>query len=101
MNASILETACVEMARRRRQLGNVLSTDGFGGVVNRVRAKAADWIRPRGLDWPVFPDDVIAADLSRPPVVRARKAAANGTICVNWIMSPPGIGSGECRWRRC
>jgi O-antigen biosynthesis protein len=94
MNASILETACVEMARRGRQLGNVLSTDGYGGVVNRVRAKAADWIRPRDLNWPVFPEDVIAADLGRAPVIRARKAAASDAICVNWIMSPPGVGSG-------
>ena len=94
MNASILETACIEMARRGRQLGTVLSTDGYGGVVNRLRAKAADWIRPRGLDLPVFPDDVIAADLSRMPVIRARKAATGDTTCINWIMSPPGIGSG-------
>jgi hypothetical protein len=94
MNASILEAARIEMARRSRQLGGILATDGYQGLINRARRKAADWLRPSTLVWPVFPEDVIAADLSRPPLIRVRRAEPGDPILVNWVMSPPSAGSG-------
>lgn len=94
INAPILRAAGVEMARRSRQLGGILTTSGYRGLINRVRTKASEWIRPSDLVWPLFPEDAIAADLSRPPIVRARRAKLTEPILVNWVMSPPGIGSG-------
>lgn len=43
MNASILEAASIEMACRSRQLGGILATDGYRGLINRARTKAADF----------------------------------------------------------
>lgn len=94
MNASILEAARIQMARRGRQLSGILATDGYRGLINRARSKAADWLRPSDLVWPLFPEDAIAADLSRPPAVRRRWAEPGDPLFVNWVMSPPGIGSG-------
>ena len=94
MRASILGTAGIEIGRRGRQLGGILATDGYRGLINRVRTKVADWIRPRALVWPVLTEDVINADLARPPFARVRRAEIVDPVLVNWVMSPPGIGSG-------
>lgn len=94
INASILRAAGVEMARRSRQLGGILATSGYRGLINRMRTKASEWIRPSDLVWPLFPEDAITADLSRPPFACARRTNLTGPILVNWVMSPPGIGSG-------
>lgn len=91
---STLQAARVQVARRSRQLGGILARDGYRGLINRARSKAADWLRPRDFAWPVFPEDVIAADLSRPPLTRERRAEVVNPIAVNWVMSPPGAGSG-------
>lgn len=94
MNASLLGTAYVETSRRRRQLWNLVATQGSRALLDRVRLKAANWIRPSSLDWPVLPEDVISADLNRAPIFRTRSAAAQDALRMNWIMSPPGIRSG-------
>lgn len=54
MNASILEAARIEMARRSRQLGGILSMGGCRELINRARTKAAALLRPRDRVRPVF-----------------------------------------------
>ncbi|WP_454857705.1 rhamnosyltransferase WsaF family glycosyltransferase [Rhizobium binxianense] len=93
MTIAILSAARLQIGRRSRQVSRFLATDGYGAIIDRARAKASDWLRPRNVVWPVFPDDVIAADLTRPPpttVPRIRSAP----IAVNWVIGAAGPGSG-------
>ena len=91
---SAFHAARLQVDRRSRQIRDIVATEGYGAVVDRVRSKASDWIRPRNYTWEVFPDDVVAADLSRPPLVSAPRVAAGEPITINWVMGPAGPGSG-------
>ncbi|THK39041.1 glycosyltransferase family 1 protein [Ensifer sp. MPMI2T] len=94
MTAYVLSQARLQIGRRARQFRDVLAKDGYRGIVTRVRLKASDWIRPRTVVWPVFPDDVLAADLSRPPARAVPPIARGQPIVVNWVMEASGPGSG-------
>ncbi|WP_244742641.1 rhamnosyltransferase WsaF family glycosyltransferase [Mesorhizobium sp. L-8-10] len=94
MTASILNAARLQFGRRSRQVSGILATDGYRGIVDRVRSKASDWVRPRNGILEVFPDDVMAADLSQPFRAEVPKIAPGGPISVNWVTHPAGPGSG-------
>lgn len=89
MNASILEAARIEMTLRRRQLGGIVAMDGYRELINRARSKAADLLRPRDRVWPVFLEDLIAANLNRPPLTRASRVERVDAMPVRWVMSRP------------
>ncbi len=91
---SAFQAARLQVDRRSRQVRDIVATEGYGALVDRVRAKASDWIKPRNFTWEVFPDDVIAADLTRPPPVSVPRVAAGEPITINWVMGPAGPGSG-------
>lgn len=93
MTIAILNATRLQVGRRSRQISRFLATDGFGSIVDRARSKASDWLRPRNVDWPVFPDDVMAADLTRPPPAMVPKIG-DTPIAVNWVMAAAGPGSG-------
>lgn len=92
--ASVVNAARLQLGRRARQFSAILAKDGYQGIVRRVRLKASDWIRPRSVVWSVFPEDVMAADLLRPPVTVVPKIAPGEPIVVNWVMEASGRGSG-------
>ncbi|MGI6850724.1 rhamnosyltransferase WsaF family glycosyltransferase [Mesorhizobium sp. 1B3] len=92
--ASALGAMHRQASRRARQLVNILAKGGYKEVVFRVRSKASDWVRPRGVVWPVFPEDVMAADLTRPKKIVFPKITPGEPIAVNWVTGPAGPGSG-------
>jgi len=94
LTGSMLNSARVQIIRRSRQLGDIIAKDGYREVVNRVRASVADRVRPRGVTWHVFPDEVMSADLSRPPMVATPKAGPGEQLVVNWVVGSAGPGSG-------
>lgn len=92
--ASLFSQARLQIGRRGRQVSDILATDGYRGVIRRVRLKAADWIRPRNVVWDVPPEDVIAADLSMPRVAMVKEIVPGEPIVVNWVMGAANPGSG-------
>ena len=82
MNASILEAARIEMARRR-QLGGILARDGYRELINRARMKAVHLLRPRDRVWPVFFEDGIATNLNRPSLTRA--GSVEPVDAIRWV----------------
>ena len=94
MIASILNATRLQAARRSRQVKGILATEGHRGITNRARTVVSDWMRPRDIVWPVLPDDVLAADLSRPFQAKALRVASGEQISINWVTSPAGPGSG-------
>jgi glycosyltransferase involved in cell wall biosynthesis len=91
---SALGSARLQIDRRTRQIFGLLASEGYKGVVDRVRAKASESIKPRNITWEVFPEDVIAADLERRAPISVPKTVAGEPIRINWVMGPAGPGSG-------
>jgi len=58
-----------------------------------VRAKIAGLLGPPE-ELPVRRTDVLAADIPNPPARRVLARAADGSLTVNWVMTPPARGSG-------
>ena len=88
----------VGFTNRVRQSRRLLRIEGAGAVVDRVRQRAADKIRPSG---------AMRLVVSRKDVVRAAEVARNGwrlpapaprrsgePLTVAWVSTPPGPGSG-------
>src|SRR4051794_38009489 len=71
---SVLGTVRLQVARRRRQLSDILAKDGFRGLIIRTRVKVSDVIRPQAPVWHVLRDDVTSADLKNPLAPRMFKA---------------------------
>lgn len=94
MATSILNTARLQLGRRGRQVGAILAADGYKGIIDRARSKASDWVRPRNPNWEVFPEDVLAADLSAPFQPDVPKVRPGEPIAINWVEHPAGPGSG-------
>lgn len=91
---SVLGTVQRQVGRRARQVADILSKGGYREIVDRVRSKASDMMRPRGVVWPVFPEDVMKADLTRPKTFAVPQAKAGEPIAVNWVVGAAGPGSG-------
>jgi glycosyltransferase involved in cell wall biosynthesis len=94
MARSLLNSASVQIARRRRQLTNIWAVEGHRGITDRLRTAVATWMRPKRVAWPVLPEDVLAADLSRPRPMPISRVVLGDSISINWVTTPSGPGSG-------
>lgn len=94
MTASVLSSARLQIGRRTRQFSDILAKDGYRGIIHKARSKASDWVRPRKVVWPVFPEDVLAADLAHPFMARVPKVVRDKPIETNWVIGAAGPGSG-------
>lgn len=83
-----------QIGRRYRQLLTLWSNQGAAGLTKRLRMAAAERISPKELQWPVDRRDVLAADLSKPPVRRAPEVEPGHPITLNWVTIPAGPKSG-------
>lgn len=68
--------------------------DGCGTLVTRARSKISEWIKPKAFIWPVFPQDVLNADFTRPAIFAGPVVEDGAPIKINWVVGPPGPGSG-------
>ena len=91
---STIEQTKVQLGRRYRQLHDLWRADGLGGITDRVRRVAAEWLAPKNGVMPVRRADVLAADLFQPfqPVIP--KIVPGQRVIVNWVTTPAGPGSG-------
>ena len=89
-----LRRAGTQAARRLRQLYSTLQREGVLGVRRRVQGAAANWLLPKEVISPVRASDVLAADLSQPFHPAPRRRGAAGPLVLNWVTTPPGLGSG-------
>lgn len=82
-----------EFARRGRQAARIVGDGGPRGLAERALAKAVKSL-PATPEIPeVRREDVLGADLTNPPAV-ALADRADDRLTMNWVMSPPGPGSG-------
>lgn len=88
------QTAGDRLGRRYRQFRDIWQAEGPEGVSARVRSAASRWLAPPQTGLPVRKADVIAADLSRPFKAPIPALAQGRPIRANWVMAPPGPGSG-------
>jgi len=91
---SVLELAQLQIGRRYRQFKGIWSAKGLRGITDRVRTVTAQRLLPKEGVLPVDPDDVLAADLSRPLQVRIPKVNAGEPLVINWLMVPAEPKSG-------
>lgn len=94
MALSFLNSALVQTARRGRQLTNIWVAEGQRGITERVRTAVARWMRPKRIEWPVLPEDVLAADLSRLDPRSISRIIPGDAMSINWVTTPSGPGSG-------
>src|SRR6478752_3981410 len=94
MSASVLNSTRLEIGRRGRQVREILATEGYQSLLDRTRSKLSDWIKPQTYTWPVFPDDVVAADLTQPRSVGVPKIIEDEPIAINWVAGPSNVGQG-------
>lgn len=83
-----------QIARRGRQIGQIVVAEGLGGMGGRIRKVLADRLQPAAGSLPVLSADVLGADLRRKGAWSWRRARAAEPLTINWITTPPGIGSG-------
>jgi len=89
-----MASARVQIGRRFRQLRALWRLGGVRGVTDRVQAAAAKWLTPKDLVMPVRREDVLAADISRPPRVVVPSFTPGQQMTVNWVTIPAGPKSG-------
>lgn len=94
MARSFLSSAQDQIARRGRQLKNIWLAEGHRGITERARTAAATLMRPKRIAWPVLPEDVLAADLTRPHPKSLSRISSGDSISINWVTTPTGPGSG-------
>lgn len=91
---SLFEKATVHVPRYSRQIRDLWVAEGPRGVAERLRAKLAEALAPKGASMEVRQADVLAADLSNIPVRTVPELRPGQDIEVNWITVPPSRGSG-------
>jgi glycosyltransferase involved in cell wall biosynthesis len=91
---SPIQRAQVQIARGCRQLRDLWRNEGARGVANRLRATAAERLTPKDVALPVDRRDVLAADLSHPPLARVPELRSGEPIVINWVTIPAGPKSG-------
>lgn len=89
-----LKIVGTQLHRRGRQISNILMREGYGTLVTRGRAKLSEWIKPKGFTWEVFPEDVLRADLTNPPIFAQPVPEEDMPISINWVVGPASPGSG-------
>src|SRR3954447_3429418 len=97
MARSLLNSALIQIARRGRQLTNIWVVEGHRGITERARTAVATWMRPKRVVWPVLPEDILPADLSRPRPTSIARMGSGDSISINWVTTPSGPGSGGHR----
>lgn len=83
-----------QVARRWRQLCSTWRTEGVHGVTRRTRQALSAALAPRDMSLPVRDEDVLSADVAKPPTRRSLPRAAGAPLSINWVMTPPARGSG-------
>ena len=83
-----------QLARWTRQLSEIARTDGPRGLQRVARRGLSAWLDAKEDRWPVKPDDVAAADLTKPRRSEVLAIEADGAMVLNWVMLPPTAGSG-------
>jgi glycosyltransferase involved in cell wall biosynthesis len=83
-----------EVRCRVRQLANLWQEGGSQEIVDRLRRAAALRLAPRLPVDVVRQADVLAADLSEKKIWGTVPICAAEPIVVNWVTTPPAIGSG-------
>ncbi len=89
-----LENVKTELRRVYRQVRRLWLQQGARGLTNRVRAAIAERMLPKDLPWPVFREDVLAADLSVPPFRNVPEVKSGAPVTLNWITIPAAPKSG-------
>jgi glycosyltransferase involved in cell wall biosynthesis len=90
----MIKRAQIQMGRRIRQVRDLWTIEGPGGIGDRIRRKAAEWLDPQASILPVERADVLAADLSRPSQVHVLRTTPGQRLVVNWVTIPAAPGSG-------
>jgi hypothetical protein len=94
LTSAMLERTGAEVRRRYRQVHRVWVEQGTQGVQDWLQRAIADRIAPTSTPLEVRPADVLSADIrvrrSWPPI----PCDGKGPLVVNWVMAPPGAGSG-------
>jgi WsaF, C-terminal domain len=88
------ERASREVTRRRRQVRSLVQTVGLRGLLAWALGGLARKIDRPTTTLGVRDEDVLRADLSSPPERARHIVAAERSLTVNWVMSPPSPGSG-------
>ncbi|MGV8854199.1 MAG: glycosyltransferase family 1 protein [Devosia sp.] len=86
--------ALAQISRRRRQLFKMLASNKPTDIGTQARRLLGEWIAPSSTRWPVRPSDVLAAEVGAPVIRRSRLPSPGAPMTLNWVMSPPGPGSG-------
>ncbi len=89
-----MSRARTQLARRFRQIPQLLRTEGFSAVSDRIRRVAAQRLMPARVISPVRRADIIAVDLSRPFQYSIPHSDPGQPLIANWVITPPALGSG-------
>src|SRR5665213_1441571 len=89
-----MSRARTQLARRFRQIPQLLRTEGFTAVSDRIRRVAAQRLMPGRVISPVRRADIIAVDLSRPFQYSIPPSEPGQPLIANWVITPPALGSG-------
>jgi O-antigen biosynthesis protein len=84
----------IQLGRRSRQLRDLWDAEGLGGITDRVRKAAVDWLAPAESVLPVRREDVLAADLTRPFQPTIPSVISGQPLTINWVTTPASAGSG-------
>ena len=91
---STIERAVVQSRRRYRQVVQLSRSEGVGGITERARRVAADWLAPRSAPAPVRREDLMAVDLAHPFQPTIPPVIQGEPLLANWVITPPAPGSG-------
>lgn len=91
---SLLDTLRAQVPRYLRQTRRLLVSEGPLTFAERLRAKAGRWFVPSTSIMEVRRGDVLAADVSRLSAHKIPQLRTGQRVAANWIMTPPGPGSG-------
>jgi glycosyltransferase involved in cell wall biosynthesis len=83
-----------QLARRFRQIPQLLRTEGLTAVSDRIRRVAAQRIMPARAISPVRRADIMAVDLLRPFECSIPSSDPGQPLIANWVITPPALGSG-------
>jgi O-antigen biosynthesis protein len=91
---TFIERTLVQLGRGFRQTQQIFRKEGLEGITRKARATVAESIQPAETILPVRREDLLLADLSRPFQPQIRVPEPGEEITVNWVTTPPAIGSG-------
>ncbi len=89
-----MKLTTTQFARGWRQTRRIWSSAGMSGLIERMRAVAAEGLAPKSEPFPVLRPDVLAANLSQPPAVQILPVSPHQPLIINWVIIPGGPNSG-------